>query len=135
MHLRKVRDILASEDIVFGAARTGVASSKDGVGARAMDSLLKTMGGGPGRNPEAGETARSLQRLFARRMLLITDEIRMVGSQRFAAVSIRPGEAKINPDICGGMGVVLCGGFSQIRPLVRRLYCPRCLETGREWLR
>ena len=56
-------------------------------------------------------------RLFARCALNITDEMSMVGAQKFAAVSIRPAEAKSNLEIFGGMGVALFGDIAQLRPI------------------
>ena len=41
----------------------------------------------------------------------------MVGAQKFAAVSIRPAEAKSNLEIFGGMGVALFGDIAQLRPI------------------
>ena len=70
---------------------------------------------GAGRKPAVLEALRSLKLLFPRCVLLITDEIRMVGAQLFTAASIRPVEAKSNHDIIGGMGVILCGDSPQLR--------------------
>ena len=116
--LRDAREIFASGDIVFVSAHTGVAARNVGCGARALASLFKTMGVS-GHNPADGETLRYLHRLFAR-CALITDEISMVGAQKFADMSIRSGEAKSSPDIFGGMGVLLCGDSAQLRPIGQR---------------
>ena len=80
--------------------------------------------GGSGHKPKDGETLRSLKRLFARCVLLITDEVRMVGAQEFAAVGIRPDEANGGPDIFGWVGVVRCGDFEQIRPIGKKTLLP-----------
>ena len=90
--VRAAREIFASGDSVFVSAHTGVAASNVGCGARTLASFFKTMGES-GRKPADEETLRSLHRLFARCVLLITDAISMVGAQQFAAVSIRSGEA------------------------------------------
>ena len=134
--VRKVREIFAPCDSEFVSAHTGVAASNVGFGARALASLFKTMGES-GHMPVDGETMRSLHRLFPRCALLITDEISMVGAQKFAAASIRSWESKINLDIFGGMGAALCGDFAQIRPIGREtLMAPMSaggsrLETSR----
>ena len=133
--VRATREIFASDDSVIVSAHTGVAASNVGCGARTLASLFKTMGDSD-HKPADGETLRALQRQFARCVLLITDEISMVGAQRFAAVSIRPGDAKRNPDIyLAGRGFSYAGTWRNSAPLVRRLYLGRRLQTGLEAMR
>ena len=129
--VRATREIFASDDSVIVSAHTGVAASNVGCGARTLASLFKTMGDSDQKTAD-GEALRALQRQFARCVLLITDEISMVGAQQFAATSIRSGEAKSNEDVFGGMGVLLCGDFAQLRPIGQRtLLAPASSEGSR----
>ena len=51
---------------------------------------------------------------------LITDKISMAGAMQFSAMSTRAGEAKGDELHFGDIGVFLCGGFSQLRPIERK---------------
>ena len=86
--VQNAREIFGPEDSVFASAHTGVAASNVGRGAKTLESLCRTnaggrLGVGGAEKPAsgAGDSLRSLHRLFARRTLLITDEICMVGAQ------------------------------------------------------
>ena len=74
---------------------------------------------------------KALQAIFARRTLLISDEISMVGAQKFAAMSLREGEARENDTPFGNIGVILLLDFVQIQPVGQKaLIAPISSESS-----